>query len=460
VMDINNGINAGAGGRKNQNFRLEPSQVLVLGFIVLIILGAFLLSLPYAAADGGGTNFLDALFTATSAVCVTGLIVVDTGTYWSVFGKVIIMLLIQIGGLGFMTFATMIFIILGRRISLRERLVIQQQQNRLNLQGVVRLTKYIIIGTLLVEGIGAVLLSIRFVPQFGPAKGLAYGIFHSVSAFCNAGFDLIGGYRSLTSYVDDYLVNGIIITLLIIGGLGFSVIAEMMRNKKPRRYSLHTKLVLMLTVILLGLGTVLTLVLEYSNPATLGPLSYGEKFMASLFHSATPRTAGFNTLPTNELTNATRFLNIILMFIGGSSGSTAGGVKTTTAGILIFTVVSVVKGREDTEVFERRISKEQVYRALAIVVISLLIVAAVVAVLTITEDAEFMDVLFEAFSAFGTVGLSMGITPALTPVGKAIIIATMYAGRLGPLTVALALARRQTKNKARMRYPKEKILVG
>lgn len=448
------------GGRRRQNFRLDPSQVLVLGFAGTIILGALLLLLPAATVEGTSPGFVDALFTATSAVCVTGLVVVDTGTYWSVFGKTIIMLLIQIGGLGFMTFATLVFIALGKRISLRERLVIQQQQNRYTLQGVVWLTKYIILTTFLIEGIGAVLLALRFIPQFGPAKGLAYGIFHSVSAFCNAGFDIMGGHRSLAPYTSDYLVNAVVIALLVTGGLGFSVIAEIKQGKRIRRYSLHTKLVLLITAVLLGLGTVFIFILEYSNPATLGPLSLGQKVLASIFQAATPRTAGFNTLPIEDLTVATRFLSIILMFIGGSSGSTAGGVKVTTAGVLIWTVISVVRGREDTEVFKKRISRDIVYRALTIVTIALLIIITVVVVLTISEGCDFMELLFETVSAFGTVGLSMGITQGLTPVGKAVIIATMFAGRLGPLTVAVALARRQSRNKGKIRYPEEKILVG
>ncbi len=447
-------------GKKKHNTGLTPSQVLVLGFAAAILFGALLLSLPWAAVHGGGTNFLDALFTATSAVCVTGLVVVDTGTYWSAFGKAVILLLIQVGGLGFMTFATMVFIALGKRISLRERLIIQEQQNQLTLQGIVRLTKHIIQVTMVVEGIGAMLLSVRFVPQMGFAKGLAYGVFHSVSAFCNAGFDLIGDYRSLTPYVGDYLVSGVVTLLLVTGGLGFSVISEVIGIKKIRRFSLHTKLVLVITAAMLGMGAVLVFVLEYSNPATLGPLSPGEKVLASVFHSATPRTAGFNTLPVEGLTNATRFLNMIFMFIGGSSGSTAGGIKITTAGILAMTVMSVIMGREDTEVFKRRIPKETVYRALAIVTISLIILVAATIVLTITENAGFMAVLFEAVSAFGTVGMSMGITPELSPVGKSIIIATMFAGRLGPLTVANALALKQKIKKSKLRYPEERILVG
>ncbi|MGI6703559.1 MAG: TrkH family potassium uptake protein [Clostridia bacterium] len=448
------------GSGKKHSLKLTPSQVLVLGFAAIILLGTLLLSLPAATADDEEIGLLDALFTATSAVCVTGLVVVDTGTYWTAFGKTVILLLIQVGGLGFMTFATMVFIALGKRIHLRERLIIQEQQNRLALQGVVRLTKYIILGAVAIEAIGALLLSIRFIPQYGMARGLAYGVFHSVSAFCISGFDIIGEYRSLTSFADDYLISGVVIVLSIMGGLGIYVITEILRSRKFKRYSLHSKLALLITFSLLSFGALLTFVLEYSNPATLGPLTLGGKMLAALFHAVAPSTSGFNTLPVDQLTIATRFINIIFMFIGGSPGSTAGGIKTTTAGVLLWTVISVVKGRENTEIFNRRIPRNIVYRSLAIVTISLLIVVVATIVLTITEDAGFMEILFETVSAFGTVGLSVGITPYLTPVGKAIIIATMFAGRLGPLTVANALARRQNRKKSKIRYPEEKILVG
>ncbi|HOO13095.1 MAG TPA: potassium transporter TrkG, partial [Bacillota bacterium] len=265
-------MNFGLDGKKKHGTGLTPSQVLVLGFAAAILFGTLLLSLPWATANGGGTNFLDALFTATSAVCVTGLVVVDTGTYWSAFGKTVILLLIQVGGLGFVTFATIVFIALGKKISLRERLIIQEQQNQLTLQGVVRLTKYIVLAAIAIEGIGTLLLSIRFIPQHGMAKGLAYGAFHSVSAFCISGFDIMGEYKSFTSFVDDHLVSGVVIVLSIIGGLGVYVITEILRRRKFRRFSLHTKLALLITFSLLSFGAILTFVLEYSNPATLGQL--------------------------------------------------------------------------------------------------------------------------------------------------------------------------------------------
>ncbi len=441
-------------------FRLEPPQVLVLGFAAIILVGALLLSLPAATASGQSAGFLDALFTATSAVAVTGLVVVDTGTYWSVFGKTVILLLIQTGGLGFMTVATMVFLVLGRKINLRERLIIQEQLNQFTLQGLVRLTKYIILGTLLIESAGAALLSIRFVPQHGFMKGLYFSIFHAVSAFCNAGFDITGGYRSFTPYVDDALVSGVILVLLVLGGLGFTVVAEILQTKKFRKLSLHTKMVLTITGVLLLFGTLYIFVFEYSNAATLAGLSLKGKLLASLFHSATPRTAGFNTLPTGQLRNPTKVLNIVFMFIGGSPGSTAGGIKTTTAGLLVWTVISVVKGREDTEVFRRRVSKEMVYRALSVTIISMTLVMVTTTILTVSEPVPFMDAFFESTSAFGTVGLSTGITPDLSATGKIAVIITMFTGRLGPLTIAFALAQRQRNNRGRLRYPEEKILVG
>jgi len=440
--------------------RLEPSQVLVLGFAAIIFIGALLLSLPIATKSGRSAGFLNALFTATSSVAVTGLVVVDTGTYWSLFGKMVILFLIQAGGLGFMTVATMIFLVLGRKINLRERLVIQEQLNQFTLQGLVRLTKYIILGTLFIESLGAVLLSVRFVPQYGFVNGIFYGVFHAVSAFCNAGFDLIGGYRSFTPYADDLLVSGVILVLLIFGGLGFTVVAEILQTRKFKKYSLHTKMVLSITGILLFLGTLLIFIFEYSNANTLGPLSLKGKIIASIFHSATPRTAGFNTLSTSELTVPTKILNIVYMFIGGSPGSTAGGIKTTTAGLLVWTVISVVKGRQDTEIFRRRVSKEMVYRALAVVIISMALVLVTTTILSVTESVTFMDAFFEGTSAFGTVGLSMGITPDLSSIGKITVILTMFSGRVGPLTIAFALAQRQRRNRGKLRYPEEKILVG
>ncbi|GAB6086848.1 TrkH family potassium uptake protein [Alkaliphilus crotonatoxidans] len=446
---------------KLEKIRLEPTQVLVMGFGAIILMGAILLNLPIANVTGRSIGFVDALFTATSAVCVTGLAVVDTGTFWSPFGKTIILLLIQVGGLGFMTMATMVALFLGKKISLKERLVIQEALNQNSLAGLVRFTRYIVFGTFAIEGLGAFFLSFRFVPQFGFLKGIAYSIFHSISAFCNAGFDIIGNGVSLMPYVKDPIVNFTVMLLIIVGGLGFSVLVDIILRRSFKKISLHSKITLLSTGILILFGFLFFLLLEWSNPQTLGSLGFGGKLLAALFQSVTPRTAGFNTLNISQLTDASKLMTMIFMFIGGSPASTAGGIKTVTLGVLILTVISVIRGREDTEAFGKRIPRSIVNRSLTIGVVGILIVFGATMVLTVTERAfSFVEVLFEAVSAIGTVGLSMGITPDLSIVGKLLIIVIMFFGRLGPLTVAFALARQQRKNKGTVKYPEEKVMVG
>ncbi|MBM7615928.1 TrkH family potassium uptake protein [Alkaliphilus hydrothermalis] len=444
-----------------EHMKLDPTQVLVMGFASVILIGAMLLNLPIASVDGRSVGFLDALFTSTSAVCVTGLVVVDTGTYWTAFGKTVILILIQIGGLGFMTMATLFAMVLGKKISLKERLIIQEALNQSTLEGLVRFTRYILLYTFLIEGIGALFLSFRFVPEYGLAKGVAYSIFHSISAFCNAGFDLIGYGRSLTPYVSDPIINIPIYLLIILGGLGFSVMVDVINQKSFRRLNLHSKMVLLLTAILIGVPFVLFLVLEWGNPGTLGDLGFGGKLLGALFQAITPRTAGFNTIDTGALTNASKLLTVVLMFIGGSPASTAGGIKTVTFGVIIFTVISMIRGREDTELYGRRISRSIVDRALTIGVVAIALAVFTTMLLAITEAGlDFMDILFEAVSALGTVGLTLGITNRLSPLGRVIIIFAMFVGRVGPLTIAFALARRQRKNKGTVRYPEDKVIVG
>ncbi|WDU82138.1 TrkH family potassium uptake protein [Caloramator sp. Dgby_cultured_2] len=441
-------------------YRLQPVQILALGFAAVILIGALLLKLPISSADGNATPFLDCLFTATSAVCVTGLVTLDTGTHWSLFGQVIILLLIQIGGLGFMTFATMFAIILGRKISLKERLIMQEAYNAFNIQGIVKLAIYVMGITFSIEGLGAILLSTQFIPQFGWKRGIYYGIFHSVSAFCNAGFDLIGGFRSLTPYTENVVINLTVMSLIVIGGLGFGVVTEIINNRNFKKLSLHSKVVIFATTILIVTGAVAFFILEYNNPKTLGALSFKGKILSSLFASITPRTAGFNTINLPDMTTASKFLTIILMFIGASPGSTGGGIKTTTATLILMIVLAVIKGREDTEIFERRIPKELVYRAVGITFISFMLVIFVTMVLSITQQGDFMEFMYEATSAFGTVGLSLGLTTRLDAIGKLIIIFTMYSGRVGPLTLALAFARKQLMASKAIKYPEDKILVG
>ncbi|PKM42335.1 MAG: Trk family potassium uptake protein [Firmicutes bacterium HGW-Firmicutes-8] len=438
--------------------KLTPAQTLVLGFAAVILVGSILLMLPVSGSSGKPTNFVDALFTSTSAVCVTGLVVVDTGTYYSVFGQIVIMLLIQVGGLGFMTTATLFALLMGKRINLRERLIMQEALNQLTMEGVVRLAKLILGITFLIEGAAALILGLRWSADLGLAKGFYFGLFHSIAAFNNAGFDLFGSFRSLTGYTTDITVNIVITSLIIVGGIGFSVIVDTYTRKKWRKLLLHTKIVLSTTAILLLLGMIGVFFLEYSNTKTLAHLSLPAKLLASWFQSVTPRTAGFNTLDIAGMRSATQFLILILMFIGASPGSTGGGIKTTTFGTLVSAVLTMVRGKQDVELFERRLPKEIVYRSLTITTAALALVIIVTMFLTITESADFLAVLFETTSAFATVGLTTGITAKLSTLGKLAITLTMFAGRVGPLTVAFAVAQKQQK--VIYRLAEEKIMVG
>ncbi|WP_105618267.1 TrkH family potassium uptake protein [Vallitalea okinawensis] len=456
--------------RSRIRFQIRPTQILVLGFLVIIILGAFLLNLPVASKEGHSIGFLDALFTSTSAVCVTGLVVVNTFEHWSMFGKTIILILIQIGGLGFMTLTTAFFIIMGRRITLKERLVIQEALNQYNLSGMVKLVRSVVIGTFLVESIGALFLAFRFVPEYGVATGLFYSIFHSISAFCNAGFDIIGS--SLTPYYNDFLVNITVMALIILGGLGFTVWINILQNNKRRRergltfresvykLSLHTKLVLVISISLILIGWGFFFIAEFGNPSTLGDMSLYEKLIASLFQSVTTRTAGFNSMDLAEMNDASKFVTILFMFIGGSPAGTAGGVKTVTIGIILLTIISTVRGKERTEAFNRTIPEGVIRKAIAVVVISLGVVVLVTTLLSLSENAEFMDVFFEAMSAFGTVGLSLGLTSELTSFGKLVVMVTMFIGRLGPITMALAFTMRGRRANNNIKKPEERVMVG
>jgi potassium uptake protein, TrkH family len=441
--------------------KFAPVQVLAIGFALVILTGAVLLTLPVSSSEGHSTSFLTALFTSTSAVCVTGLVVVDTGTYWSVFGQVVIMLLIQTGGLGFMTFATFIALVLGRKVTLHERLIIQEALNSSTLQGMVKLVKYTLIATFTVEGIGALLLSIGFIPDYGVVKGLYFGLFHAVSAFCNAGFDIVGGFKNLMPYQESAIVSLTVCALIIIGGIGFIVQSEIVTVKKFKKFSLHTKVVLITTAILVFGGALIFLLLEYSNPETMQPLSVKGKLLTSLFASVTPRTAGFNTLDTTKMTQASKLLTIFLMYIGASPGSTGGGIKTSTFAVVLMAVISVIKGREDTEIMEKRIAKDIIYKAIAVVFLSMALISLDVFILSITEKgAQLIEMLYEATSAFGTVGLSLNFSPRLTSIGRVIIILTMYAGRVGPLSLVVALLNKQLKNNSPVKYPEDKVLIG
>lgn len=439
--------------------KLNEVQILAVGFVILIFIGATILTFPISSASGERTNFLDSLFTATSASCVTGLVTLDTGTHWSVFGQTIIMILIEIGGLGFMSFATFLAILLGKKITLKNRLIMQEAMNTFDIQGLVRMVKYVLMFTFTIQFFGALLLSSQLIPEFGIVKGLYFSVFHSISMFCNAGFDLFGNFNSLTAYYNNPVILLTISSLIVIGGLGFTVWLEIYNYKGSKRLSTHTKVVLLITTILIIGGAVAIFFLEYTNPETLAPMNFKDKVVNSIFASVTPRTAGANSISTSGMTTAGIFLTIILMFIGGSPGSTAGGLKTTTFGIILFTVISVVRGREDTEVFGKRFSKGLVYKAFSLLVIGMTLVIVVTMILTITEPGEsFVSLLYEATSAFGTVGLTTGVTQRLSGIGKFIIIVMMYLGRVGPLTVTLALISKQRKSK--YKYPEGKVLIG
>jgi len=425
-----------------------PALSLLILFVVLITVGTVLLMLPMATNDGSATRFIDALFTATSAACVTGLVVLDTATHWSPFGQVVILLLIQAGGFGIMAGSTLLLaIFIGRRTTLRDRVVVQESLGGLQLGTVTTLIKRIAIFTLAAEAIGAVILSISFMagPEAGPQwhpLGIWWGIFHSVSAFNNSGFDLTGGFRSLTPFVDDWAVLLTIAVLLVLGGLGFAIVGDALGKRRWARMALETKLVLSATLALLLAGALLIGLTEWANPATLGALPPEQRFLNAFFESATLRTAGFTALDTSALFDATLFVVMALMFIGGASGSTAGGIKVNTFSVLLVAILSTVKGQPSAMAFGRRIQHTIVYRALAVALLSIAFVFVIGLGLTLTTEATFVQTLFEAVSAFGTVGASTGITRELSDPARLITVFAMFVGRLGPLTLVLALAAR------------------
>ncbi len=440
----------------------SPPQIVVLSFVMAILTGAVLLSLPVATKSGESIGFLNAFFTATSATCVTGLVVVDTGTAFSLFGQIVILLLIQVGGLGIMTMTAFLYLLVGRRIGLRGRILIQESLGQDNLSGIVRLVRSIFLFTMLAEAAGAVLLTLRFSVDMPAGQAAYFGIFHAVSAFCNAGFDLLGSvfgeYSSVIPYASDPTVMLTISGLISVGGLGFLVLRNLRDRRREGRLLLHTRVVLRTTALLLAAGTVAFFVLEYANPDTLGRLPLHGKILSSWFHSVTPRTAGFNSLPVNLMGEAALFLTIMLMFVGASPGGTGGGIKTTTAWVIYRSVVATVRGEQEIDAEGRSVPRDLVNRALAIGAISLALVLTVTSILLVSERARLMECLFETMSAFGTVGLTMGLTPKLTALGRLIIALTMLAGRVGPLTMAVSLATH--KDQTAVHFPEERVLVG
>ena len=437
-------------------------RIIAVGYMTVILIGTLLLLLPPATRAGESTGILTALFTATSATCVTGLVVVDTATHWTAFGQTVILLMIQIGGLGFMTLGVLLALILRRRISLRTRGILQESMNYMQLGGVIRLVKIIFWGTFLFEGCGAVLLAVRFIPVFGIAKGILYGIFHSVSAFCNAGFDLMGGYSgkysSFVEFHGDVLINCVLMALVILGGLGFFVWSDLKKNGcRWKRYMLHTKITLFTTVLLLVAGTILYFFFENDN--LLAQMSGKDKFLAALFSSVTARTAGFNTIDTGGLTGASKLLTMLLMFIGGSPGSTAGGIKTVTALVLVAYVWSNLRESKGVNMFQRRLDDDVIRKASNVVVLSMLMaVVSVIFICFIQPYLPVEDVMFEVFSAIGTVGMSTGLTRDLSTASRIVIILLMYCGRIGSMSFALSFTER--KKVAPVQFPVEKIMIG
>lgn len=438
----------------------SDTQIIALGFLLLIAAGTVLLMLPWASRSGAWTPLPDALFTAVSASCVTGLVVVDTFTHWSWWGRGVLLLLIQIGGLGFMTIATWFFLLMRRRIGLRTRETLSESINTTQIGGILQLTRQIICGTALAEGVGAVLLSVRFCPRFGIAQGVAYGIFHAVSAFCNAGFDLMGcvaPYGSLTPYADDPLIVGTVSALILVGGVGFLVWNDVVRHRLHiRRYRLHSKLALAMTAGLTVGGTALFLLLERN--ATGAGMSGRGRLLTALFAAITPRTAGFNTVDVAQMSDGGKLLTLILMFIGGCPGGTAGGIKTTTVAVMACYAVSHVRRRRTFGAFGRRFSPETVPKACVVAFTNLSLALLGALRITAADGLPLTDVLLETFSAVGTVGMSTGITRSLSGASRAVVMLLMYCGRVGSLSFAIALTER--KAPPDVRDPVEPVVIG
>ncbi|MCI7104643.1 MAG: TrkH family potassium uptake protein [Lachnobacterium sp.] len=440
--------------------RLNQVQYIALGFFFIILAGSLILTLPIASQSGEWTPFLDSMFTATSATCVTGLVVYDTFTHWNVFGQLVILLLIQIGGLGFITVGVGFSMAFRRRIGLRQRDLLKESINAMEIGGIVKLSRKIFIGTALCEGVGALLLATRFIPEFGLVKGIYYSIFHAISAFCNAGFDLMGRqqqYASFTAYATDPVINITLMLLIIVGGLGFVVWSDVVLKRfRWKNYCLHTKMVISVTLLLIFGGALFLFLFEQGG--TIKGMSTGEQILTSLFGSVTARTAGFNTVDTGALQPESKLLTIVLMFIGGSPGSTAGGVKTTTIAVILIYVISNLRGENGCNVFHRRIGDEVIKKASMVFCLNLFLGLMSVTLILATSNLHMSDVLFEVYSAISTVGMTTGITRDLNVVGRIVIIILMYCGRIGSMTFALSfVAKPETKG---LSLPEEKITIG
>ena len=452
--------------KKFFRMNLSTTQTILLSFLVAILAGSALLALPFSSADGVAVPYIDALFTATTSICVTGLVTVPTFSTWSLFGQIVILFLIQIGGLGVVTIMSGLMISLHRRIGIRDRMLIQDAFNLNTLSGMVKFIRKVIAGTLLVEGTGALLYMTVFVPEFG-VKGVWISLFNAVSAFCNAGMDVISE-NSLCDYVHNPVINTVTILLIVFGGIGYIVwwdivgAAKNIRRQRLKCFAnltLHSKIALSVTGILILAGAAAIFIFEYNNPLTMGSFSLFEKLQASLFQSVTTRTAGFATIPQEDLTNASAIASLLLMFIGGSPVGTAGGIKTVTFAVLITSAFATMKTRSEAELFHRTIPKQAVSKAVAVVSMAFIILFTATLLLSAVMDADSLDIVYETVSAAATVGLTRSLTSELNIWGRIIIIITMYLGRVGPISLMIALnTKKETKNI--IKNPTEDISVG
>ena len=445
-----------------KKFSLSTTQTIMLSFLCVILLGSLLLSLPISSASGKAAPYLDALFTATTATCVTGLVTVTTATTWSVFGQVVILVLIQIGGLGVITILSSVMILLHKRMGIGDRLLLQDAFNLNSLAGIVQFVKKVMLGTFLVEGIGAILYMTVFVPEFG-LKGIWISVFTAISAFCNAGIDIIGE-NSLCDYATNPIVNCVTGALIILSGIGYIVWWDVLRmgkksGKRWKHLTLHSKIAIATTLILILGGGLLIFLFEYDNPATIGNMGLFDKIQVSLFQSITTRTAGFASVPQQDLTNGSSILCLLLMFIGGSPVGTAGGIKTVTFAVLVVSALATIQNKNEVTLFHRNIPKQTINKAVAVTAMSFGILFVSTLLLTAVTNANSLDILYETVSATATVGLTRNLTGQLNGIGKVIIIGTMYLGRVGPISLALAL-NSSKKNQNIITNPTEDISVG
>ncbi len=451
---------------KKQRNTVSTTHIILLSFFIAILLGTLLLSLPISSADGRPIPFLDALFTATTSTCVTGLVTLPTVSTWSVFGQIVILLLIQIGGLGVITIMSLIMVLLHKRMGLGDRLLLQDAFNLNSLSGLIRFVKKVVAGTFIIEGVGALLYMTVFIPEFG-VRGIWISVFTSVSAFCNAGIDIIAE-NSLCDYATNPVINSVTCALILLGGIGYIVWWDVIRVVKQRRtkkiklfsaLTLHSKIAITATLVITLVGATLILAFEYNNPLSMNSYTLFEKLQASIFQSITTRTAGFATIPQENLTNATSIISLLMMFIGGSPVGTAGGIKTVTFVIIMASAISSICNKEDTELFGRRLTKQAVGKAVAVTSMSFVIMFTSTVFLSAVTNASALDILYETVSATATVGLTRNLTASLNNIGKLIIIFTMYLGRVGPISLAIVFNRKK-ENQNIVRNPIEEVCVG